>query len=209
MALRVAKHIHWLGHDGFYIDDDRVIYIDPYQIGLTQPKADLILITHEHYDHFSMEDIAKIRRPDTTFVGPAAVAKQLRGNAVVVVKAGDHTTVNGVEIDVVPAYNLNKRYHPKAAGGVGYIITIEGTRIYHAGDTDLIPEMADVKADIAILPVGGTYTMTADEAAQAVKRIGPTLAIPMHYGTVAGKRSDAERFARQSSAETLILEPEG
>ncbi len=187
--------IHWLGHDTFKIKADKVIYTDPYKISGGE-KADIIFITHEHYDHFSIEDINKIATPKTKFVAPKCVTKKLQGKTVTTVKAGDKIEVDGIGVEVVAAYNMNKEFHPQAKGYVGYILTINGTRIYHSGDTDVIPEMKQVVCDIALLPVGGTYTMTAQAAAEAVKKFKVKTAIPMHWGTVVGSIEDAEEFKR-------------
>jgi L-ascorbate metabolism protein UlaG (beta-lactamase superfamily) len=175
----LLEGITWLGHDSFRIKGpEGVLYIDPWKVRGGE-QADLILITHEHYDHFSAEDVAKLRKPDTTIVTTAAV----------------------------PAYNPKKKFHPKAAGGVGFVVTIGERSIYHAGDTDAIPEMDAIKADVALLPVGGTYTMTASEAAQVANKIKPKLAVPMHWGDIIGSRADAELFAKQAQVPTEILEP--
>ena len=206
MTRDVLEKIHWLGHDSFRIDTDKTIYIDPYELSAGVPKADIILITHEHFDHFSAKDVDLLVQPDTSIVSIASVTDKLTAGDVHVVKAGERITVQGVEIEAVPAYNTNKQFHPKSAGHVGYILTIDGLRVYHAGDTDLIPEMADFVVDIALLPVSGTYVMTADEAVQAAERIGPKLAIPMHYGAIVGGISDAESFAAGCSMETVILD---
>ncbi len=205
----MVKNIHWLGHDGFRIDGQKTIYIDPWQIA-GGPPADVVLITHDHYDHCSPDDVAKVSGPGTVIVTVAAAAKKLKGE-VRVVKPGDSLTVNGVPIEAVPAYNVNKRFHPRSAGYVGFIITVGGQRIYHAGDTDVIPEMADVKADVALLPVSGVYVMTADEAVQAAEIIQPQVAIPMHYGAgVAGSIEDAQRFrdALEGKVNVVILPQE-
>jgi L-ascorbate metabolism protein UlaG (beta-lactamase superfamily) len=203
----LLEGITWLGHASFRIKAPQgVIYIDPWKLKDGEP-ADLILITHGHHDHFSPEDVAKIRTADTMVVSVADVTRRLRGN-VKTVKAGDKLTVRGVQIEVVPAYNPAKQFHPKAAGGVGYIITAGGRRIYHAGDTDAIPEMAGIQSDVALLPAGGTYTMTASEAAQVANRIKPGVAVPMHWGTVVGSRADAEAFRNQCEVPVEILEPE-
>jgi L-ascorbate metabolism protein UlaG (beta-lactamase superfamily) len=213
----MLENIHWLGHDSFRIDAEKTIYIDPWQLKENAPRADLVLITHEHGDHCSPSDVAKIADPDTVIVTNAASADKLKGQAsqVRVVKPGDSLVVNGIQLEAVPAYNLNKfrspgkPFHPKPAGHVGFVITLGGQRIYHAGDTDNIPEMSDFEADIALLPVSGTYVMTAEEAADAARRIGPRTAIPMHYGAgVVGTRADAERFAELYDGEVVILEPE-
>jgi L-ascorbate metabolism protein UlaG (beta-lactamase superfamily) len=203
----LLEGITWLGHDSFRIKaPEGVIYVDPWKLRGAEP-ADLILITHSHQDHFSAEDVHKLAKPDTTVVTVAQVAKQLKGD-VRTVKPGDTLTVKGIKIEAVPAYNPAKQFHPKAAGHVGFIITAGGRRIYHAGDTDLIPEMANVQADVALLPVGGKYTMTASEAAQAANLIKPKVAVPMHWGDIIGTRADAEEFKRASKVPVEILEAE-
>jgi L-ascorbate metabolism protein UlaG (beta-lactamase superfamily) len=203
----MADNIFWLGHDSFRLKGEKVVYIDPWKLAAGAEKADVLLITHDHYDHFSQDDIAKISKADTVFVAPPTVASKLRGKPIAV-KPGDKLTAAGVPIEVVPAYNPNKKFHPKSAGHVGYIVTLNGKRIYHAGDTDLIPEMAQIKCDIALLPVSGTYVMTATEAAEAANTLKPALAIPMHYGDpeVVGTRRDAEEFKRLARVPVEILE---
>lgn len=203
-AKKMLENITWLGHDSFRIKDDKVIYIDPWQLEDGEP-ADLILVTHDHYDHFSLEDIQRIRTDDTVVVTIAASARKLTG-PVRTVKAGDKLTVRGIDIEVVPAYNINKRFHPQGAGHVGFIVTVGGQRIYHAGDTDFIPEMKDIEADIALLPVSGTYVMTAEEAAKAAEAIQPKVAVPMHYGSIVGSVQDAQRFKELCPVEVRILE---
>ncbi len=203
----MIENIHWLGHASFRIDGEKTIYIDPWKLKGKPPKADLILITHDHYDHCSPDDVAKITKKDTVIVTIAAAAGKFKGN-VRVVKPGDNLTAAGIPIEVVPAYNVGKRFHPKGAGYVGFILTVGGQRIYHAGDTDIIPEMDDIQADIALLPVGGTYTMTAEEAARAANKIKPKVAIPMHYGDIVGSIRDAERFRDLCQVEVTILPQE-
>ncbi len=161
----------------------KIIYTDPFQIKKPD-KADIILITHEHYDHFSPDDIKKLLTPDTIIVLPKDCSGKIRAKEIIV-KPGDKITVEGIEIEVVPSYNTNKKFHPKEKGWVGYIFKIMGKRIYIAGDTDYIPEMKTFKdIDIALLPVSGTYVMTAEEAVQAAIDIKPKIAIPMHYGSI-------------------------
>jgi len=203
----LLQGIAWLGHASFKIrSPEGVIYIDPWKIRDGEP-ADLILITHGHHDHFSPQDVKKIRKADTTIVSVAAVTTKLKGT-VKTVKAGDTLTVGGVKIEAVPAYNPRKQFHPKLAGGVGFIITAGGRRIYHAGDTDAIPEMAEIKTDVALLPVGGKYTMTASEAAEVANMIQPAVAVPMHWGDIIGSRADAESFRAQCQVPVEILEVE-
>jgi len=185
--------IDWLGHDGMRITaEGRVIYIDPYQIEGGVP-ADIVLVTHGHFDHCSPEDIERVLKNDTIVISPPGC--EAPGNTEVM-NAGETREVKGVKIETVPAYNVDKKFHPKADGHVGYIATLEGQRVYHAGDTDHIPEMADIECDIALLPVSGTYVMTAEEAVEAAKVLKPKLAVPMHYGSgVVGTVEDAKRFA--------------
>lgn len=188
------KKIHWLGHDGIRIDGSTVVMIDPFKISALKP-ADLILITHEHFDHNSPEDIDKIRKSDSVILADANSAKKLKGN-VKVVAPGDRLTLKGVEIEVGPAYNTNKDFHPKAAGMLSFVFKLDGVRYYHAGDTDFIPEMKQLDVDVAFLPVSGTYVMTAEEAVQAAKAIKPKLAVPMHYGEIVGSNEDAMKFKK-------------
>jgi len=191
-AQDIAKKIVWLGHDGFRIDAAKTIYFDPYDIQAGK-MADIILISHEHFDHCSPDDVAKIQQPETVIVTEKNSAQKLSGN-VRVVSPGESLTVAGLKIEAVPAYNLNKNFHPKANGWLGFIVEIEGVRVYHAGDTDFIPEMKNFKADIALLPVSGTYVMTADEAVKAAFAIEPSIVIPMHYGSIVGGEQDALQF---------------
>ncbi|MBI4843990.1 MAG: MBL fold metallo-hydrolase [Nitrospirae bacterium] len=188
----MTDNIHWLGHDTFKITGEKVIYTDPFQIKKSD-AADIILITHEHRDHCSPEDVSKLTGKKTVIVATPDCAAKLSGN-VMTMKPGDKATVEGIFIEAVPAYNTNKKFHPKANNWAGYIFTVNGKRIYIAGDTDRIPEMKEIKADIAILPVSGTYVMTAEEAVEAAMDIKPELAIPMHYNSIVGTLADAERF---------------
>jgi len=171
-------------------------------------KADIIFITHGHYDHFSPEDLAKIQKDGTTFVAPNDVAAQIKGK-VIAVEPGKSYSVGKLKIQTVPAYNIDKKFHPKANKWVGYIITLSnGEKIYHAGDTDFIPEMKSIKTDIAMLPCGGTYTMTAQQAADAANAFKPKLLIPMHYGSIVGSVADAELVKKLYKGETKILKAE-
>ena len=210
----MIENIHWLGHDTFRIENDKTVYLDPIKLKGKLPKADLILITHDHHDHCSPHDVAKLAKDDTVIVTIAAAAQKLKGD-VRLVKPGESLVVQGIPIETVPAYNVNKfrspgvPFHPKESGHVGFIITVGELRIYHAGDTDVIPEMDDIQADVALLPVGGTYTMTADEAAEAANRIKPKVAIPMHWGTSVGSDRDAQRFRDLCGVEVVILSQEG
>lgn len=195
--------IFFINHDCFRIEGNVIVYTDPFHVPDNLPKADLVLISHDHFDHCSPEDLDKVKKDDTTFVAIEACKGQLSGD-VKIVKAGDKLEAKGVAIEVVPAYNTDKDFHPKAQGHVGYIFTLGGQRIYFAGDTDHIPEMKDIDCDIALLPVSGTYVMTAEQAVGAAKDIGPKVVIPMHYGDIVGTKEDAERFSKLYDGETVI-----
>ncbi|GAB6094677.1 MBL fold metallo-hydrolase [Desulfatiferula olefinivorans] len=198
--------VEWLGHSSFRILGDPVIYIDPYGIE-PGPPADLILISHSHYDHLSPEDVKKIQKKETVIVTEKSGAKKLSGD-VRVVAPGDTLTVCGVTVEAVPAYNIGKTFHPKKNGWLGFVIDIRGERIYHTGDSDLIPEMKAIRADIALLPVSGTYVMTAQEAVDAALLIKPSVAVPMHYGTLVGEASDAEVFRDGLRGKIRVVIPE-
>ena len=202
----VAEKVVWLGHDAFRIDASKTIYIDPFQIG-PGPEADIILITHEHFDHCSPDDVAKVQKTGTVIVTEKDSVAKLSGD-VREVKPGESLTVDGVKIEAVPSYNTDKDFHPKANGWLGFIVEVDGVRIYHAGDTDVIPEMKELSVDIALIPVSGTYVMTSEQAVKAALDINPKLAIPMHYGAIVGGEEDAKSFkaALEGKIEVVILE---
>ena len=195
--------ITWLGHAGFMLEGVKRVYIDPYQIKTGLPPADIVLVTHSHFDHFSQNDIKRILGDSTVIVAPSDC--KMSGN-VRNVKPGDTIEIGGVKIEAVPAYNIGKRFHPKESGWVGYVVEMDGVRVYHAGDTDLIPEMKSINADVTLLPIGGTYTMNVSEAIEAVKTIKPKLAIPMHFGSIVGSTSDAINFCRKCPIDCKVPE---
>jgi len=208
-GIRLLEHLHWLGHDSFRIDQPLVIYIDPWRLPPGSPPADLILVSHEHHDHCSPEDIALVRKGKTTVLANSSAADKI-DPPVTVLRAGESVNIGEILVEAVPAYNIDKHFHPKQAGHVGYVITLAGERLYFAGDTDCIPEMKQLECDVALLPVSGKYVMTAEEAAQAAIDVAPKLAIPMHYGAgVVGTKEDAERFQRLCSVPVLIMEVSG
>jgi L-ascorbate metabolism protein UlaG (beta-lactamase superfamily) len=212
----VLDSIDWLGHSGFRIRLGRaVIYIDPYRVPADSPPADLILITHGHYDHFSPQDVERLSTRQTWLIGPAAVAERVSGqvHSIAPGELLDDEIVRGVHVAAVAAYNTSKRdpdgkvFHPREAGWVGYDLNLRGERLYHSGDTDVIPEMDSVTGvDVALLPVSGVYVMTPEEAAEAARRIQPRVAVPMHWGANVGTEQDARTFAEKAPVEVRILE---
>jgi L-ascorbate metabolism protein UlaG (beta-lactamase superfamily) len=216
LTWMLLEEVAWLGHSGFRIRVAKAsIYIDPYRLPADGPKADLVLITHQHYDHFSIQDLERVRKGSTQVLAPPAVSERLEGN-VHSMRPGDvvETDVYGVDVRAVPAYNTSKRdgegrpFHPREAGCVGYELNIRGERLYHAGDTDVIPEMDwVVGADVALLPVSGVYVMTPLEAAEAARRIQPAVAVPMHWGEHIGSEKDAQAFADAAPVDVVIMQP--
>jgi L-ascorbate metabolism protein UlaG (beta-lactamase superfamily) len=191
-----------IAHDTFRIAGSQLIYTDPFKVVKHDP-ADIVLISHEHFDHLAMDDLHKVISAKTVIVASPLCKQGLKGLKVKETQfldPGQKCTVNKVEIEAVPAYNLNKFrepgkvFHPKEEKRLGFVIALDGTRIYFAGDTDFIPEMKSIKCDIALLPVSGTYVMTAEEAAEAAKAINPKIAVPMHYAAIVGSDADAKKF---------------
>ncbi len=191
--------IQWLGHSAFkIISQGKNIYIDPFKVP-EKNDADYILITHPHYDHCSVEDLKKLTKEGTKIIMPtdcqSKVSRLDNKIEMIIISLGEKKIFDDLQVEAVPAYNIGKEFHPKSQEWLGYIITLEGKRIYHAGDTDNIPEMANLKnIDVAFLPVSGTYVMTAEEAAQAAEKIKPKVAIPMHYASIVGTEQDADKF---------------
>ena len=208
--------VEWLGHSGFRVRAGRAnVYIDPYRVPDDAPKADLILVTHGHYDHFSPQDVERLTGKRTWLVAPAAVAERVGGNVISIApgETVEDELVRGVAVRAVAAYNTSKRdsdgnvFHPRDAGWVGYDLNFRGERLYHSGDTDVIPEMDSVTGvDVALLPVSGVYVMTAEEAAEAARRIQPRVAVPMHWGEHIGTLEDALSFRERAPVEVRILE---
>lgn len=210
--------IRWHGHDSFSLVGNVTIMVDPFKMA-KQEKADLILISHNHFDHLSVGDIKNISTKDTSIVAAKECIDMLKGfdfKEKIGISPGEEKTVKGIKIKSIPAYNITKinpdtkkPFHPKEDNKVGFLFELNGITIYHAGDTDLIPEMSDLKPDIALLPVSGTYVMTAQEAAKAVEKIKPKIAIPMHYGVIVGSEKDAIEFKQLvKSCEVQILTKE-
>lgn len=191
-----------IAHATFRIAGSKVVYVDPFRVSKNE-EADIVLISHEHFDHLSLEDLNKVIFPGTTIVASPRCKEGLKGIKVKELHYLDPSgkrTVGKVEIDGLEAYNLDKgpepgkKFHPPGEKRLGFLIKMDGTAVYHAGDTDFIPEMKSIRCDIALLPVSGTYVMTAEEAAQAAAAINPKIAVPMHYGAIVGSDADAQKF---------------
>ncbi|MEM5815314.1 MAG: MBL fold metallo-hydrolase [Candidatus Aenigmatarchaeota archaeon] len=213
----LGLNIKWLGHACFKIESNVTIYFDPFQIKYPKEKdGDIVLVTHDHFDHCSIDDIKKIIHQQSIIVS----AKMCKGkletfkdsvNSILYFEPWAFLNINNVIVKAVPSYNVNKFklpgqvFHPKELKYLGYILDIQGVKVYHAGDTDVIPEMKDFgKIDIALLPVSGTYVMTAEEAVEAVEILKPKIVIPMHYGSIVGSEKDAEKFEKLASKFTKV-----
>jgi L-ascorbate metabolism protein UlaG (beta-lactamase superfamily) len=202
----MVENIEWLKHSSFRLTGEKIIYIDPRNISDPKP-ADAVLISHPHSDHFSLDDIKKISNEKTVIISIPEVISQVEGNKKMILP-NEKAFLDKVVIEAVPAYNVNKSFHSKKKDWVGFIIEMNGKRYYYAGDTDAIPEMRFMKnIDIAMLPVGGTYTMNAEEAASIANIFKPKVVIPYHWGEIVGTREDAEKFKSLFQGETVILEP--
>ena len=197
----MLENIEVLYHSSIRISNNKVIYIDPFKIDKNYNDADIVFITHDHFDHYSEEDIDKVINENTTIIIPKELLtkilrKGINKNAVITVESNKEYMVQGIKFETIPAYNTNKTFHPKENDWVGYIITLDGIRYYIAGDTDITEENRKVKCDVAFVPVGGTYTMDFKEAAQLINEIQPKIAIPIHYGSVVGTKQDATDFIK-------------
>jgi L-ascorbate metabolism protein UlaG (beta-lactamase superfamily) len=211
-AREMVEKLHWLGHDSFRFDGPPVIYFDPWKLQGKPPRADLVLVSHEHHDHCSPDDVRLVSGPQTVMVAAATAAQRLPGARAI--RPGDRLEVAGALIEAVRAYNVNKfrapgvPFHPREADHVGYVVSVGGTRIYFAGDTDHIPEMADIACDVALLPVSGTYVMTVEEAADAARTLHPQIVVPMHFGSGIGTAGDGQRFSEFYDGKVTVLEAE-
>ena len=197
----MLENIEVLYHSSIRISNNKVIYIDPFKIDKNYNDADIVFITHDHYDHYSDEDIDKVINENTTIIIPEELLtkllrKGINKNAIITVEPNEKYMVQGIKFETIPSYNTNKTFHPKENGWVGYIITLDDIRYYIAGDTDITEENRKVKCDVAFVPVGGTYTMDFKEAAQLINEIQPKIAVPIHYGSVVGTKQDATDFIK-------------
>ena len=208
----MLENVEVLYHSSIKIKDNKIIYIDPFKIDKDYNDADIVFITHDHFDHYSEEDIDKVINENTTIIIPEELLtkilrKGINKNAVITVESNKEYMVQGIKFETIPAYNTNKTFHPKENDWVGYIITLDGIRYYIAGDTYITEENRKVKCDVAFVPVGGTYTMNYSEAAELVNIIKPKIAVPIHYGSVVGTKQDATNFIKllHSSIKGIIL----
>jgi len=200
MSISIA----WLGHATFKIDiDGRILYIDPWKVEAAAGDGDIVLVSHSHYDHYSQEDIRKVASEDAVLVASSDVV--IAEGAGISLEPGKSTVQQDITIEGIPAYNIGKEFHPRGNNWLGFIIQAGGKRIYYAGDTDVTNEMKNLKdIDCALLPVGGTYTMDAVEAAEAASAFRPGTAVPYHWGDIIGSGKDAEALSRGFGSTTVI-----
>ena len=197
----MLENVEVLCHSSIRINKEKTIYIDPFKIEKNYNDADIVFITHDHYDHYSEEDIDKVINENTIIIIPEELLtkllrKGINKNAIITVEPNEKYMVQGIKFETIPAYNTNKTFHPKENDWVGYIITLDDIRYYIAGDTDITEENRKVKCDVAFVPVGGTYTTDFKEAAQLINEIQPKIAVPIHYGSVVGTKQDATDFIK-------------
>lgn len=202
----MIENIQVFCHSSILIKREKVIYIDPFRIKNNYNDADIVMITHDHYDHYSEQDIEKVRKENTVIVIPADLEDKVfkmgfKHENIVVVNPNNKYIIDQIKIETIPSYNIGKKFHPKENNWVGYIIEIAGVRYYIPGDTDITEENKKVKCDVAFVPVGGTYTMNPEEAAELVNEIRPKVAIPIHYGEIVGSKKDAIHFIERVKPE--------
>ena len=207
----MLENIEVLYHSSIRINKEKVIYIDPFKIDNDYNDADIIFITHSHYDHYSEEDINKVKKEETIIVAPYDVSAKLleigiKKEKIIFVKPNEKHIVEGIKFETIPAYNIIKQFHPKENGWVGYIIELEGKRYYIAGDTDITDENRKVKCDVAFVPVGGTYTMNYTEAADLINEIKPKVAVPIHYGSIVGTKQEGIKFSKLLNCDYFIFD---
>ena len=208
----MLEDIEVLYHSCIRMNKEKMIYIDPYHIEKNYNDADMIFITHDHYDHYSEEDIDKVRKNNTIFIVPEnllnkLIKKGINDENIITLDPGDAENIDGIKVEAIHSYNIDKPFHPKENNWLGYVIEIDGVRYYIAGDTDITEENKIIKCDVAFVPVGGTYTMNFSEAAQLVNIIKPKIAVPIHYGSVVGTKQDATDFIKllYSTTKGIIL----
>ena len=191
------EEVQVLTHSSIRIAGNQIIYFDPFHVEEETRDADIICVTHEHFDHYSPEDLAKVKNAATILVCPKSMKDSLSNS--------DELEINGVRIQAVPAYNIGKQFHPQQNQWVGYLVTMNEVTYYIAGDTDINEDVKKIQCDVAMIPVGGTYTMTAEEAAELAEMIHPKAAVPTHYGSVAGKAEDGQIFVDMLKDEINVM----
>ena len=203
-----TDHITINTQSSIRIAGSKILYFDPFQIASESHDADIIFLTHDHYDHLDSESIQKVRKEETLFVAPVSMEKALtditEANRLRLAVPGDEISLAGIQVRAVPAYNKLKPFHPKRNGWTGYVVTMEGITYYVAGDTDAVKELTDISCDIALVPIGGKFTMNAGEAGELINRIQPKIAIPTHYGSIVGRKEDAEVFRNAVSSDICV-----
>lgn len=205
----MLENIEVLYHSSIRFSKEEVIYFDPFKIERNYNDADVIFITHDHYDHYSEEDIGKVVKEDTIIVVPEDLKTKLlkkdwKEENIILVRPNENYTVKNIRFKTIPAYNVNKQFHPKENAWVGYLLEIEGVTYYIAGDTDITEENKKVKCDVAFVPVGGTYTMDYKEAAELINEIKPKIAVPTHYGSIVGSKKDGIKFSKLVNSEIIV-----
>ena len=197
-------------HSSIKIAKGKTIYIDPFRINEVPHDADYIFITHSHYDHFSTQDILKVAKIDTIFVSVQDTKSSLElmgipEEQIIIVEPNNKYELDNIKFETVHSYNINKNFHPKENNWVGYIIELNETKYYIAGDTDNIDEIQNIKCDVALLPIGGTYTMNAKEAAELANKIDTKIVVPIHYGELVGTKEDLNEFIKLTHKEIKVL----
>ena len=197
----MLENIEVLYHSSIKINRKDTIYFDPFKIDKEYHDADFIFITHSHYDHYSPEDINKVRKESTHVVAPIDLLDNLltlgfTKESITIVNPNENYNVKGLTFKTIPAYNTNKQFHPKENNWVGYLVSIDGITYYIAGDTDITEENKQVKCDVAFVPIGGKFTMDYKEAAELINEIKPKIAVPTHYAAIIGTKIDGENFSK-------------
>ena len=207
----MLENVYVFCHSSIKLDKDKKIYFDPYNIDTEYKDADIIFVTHDHFDHYDIDSINKIRKDDTYIVVPHTlkeeVSKHFKEEYILVVDPGKEYNINDISFKTVRAYNIGKNFHPKENNWVGYIVNVDGYSYYVMGDTDETTESKCVTCDVLFIPIGGKYTMDKDEARHLTNIIGPKIAVPIHYGSVIGTTEDANYFVKNidKSIEGRIL----
>ena len=205
----MLENIEVLCHSSIRFSKKKIIYFDPFKIEENYNDADVIFITHDHYDHYSEEDIDKVVKGDTIIVVPEdlktkLLKKEWKEENIITVRPNESYTAKNIEFKTIPAYNVNKQFHPKENAWVGYLLEIEGITYYIAGDTDMTEENKKIKCDVAFVPVGGTYTMDYTEASELINEIKPKVAVPTHYGSIVGSKKEGDKFLKLANPEIKV-----